>query len=169
MFFICLKVFLARIIDVSIGTVRMVLVVKGNRLIGALLAFMEVLIWFFAAREALNTVDSFLIPFFYAGGYATGTYIGTIISNNYIDSLISVQVITKERLALKIINELRIKGYGVSVLELKNTQDKVKKKMLIIQINKKRLKNITKIIRNVDKNAFVVINETKYVQKGIVK
>ena len=169
MFFMCLKIFLARIIDVSIGTVRTVLVVKGNRLLGAILAFFEVFIWFFAAREALNTIDSILIPIFYAGGFATGTYIGTLISNNYLDGLIGIQIITKSNLALKIIKEIRASGYGVSVIDLKNTQDNISKKMLLIQLNKKRLKDITKIVRNIDPNAFVIINETKYVQKGVIK
>ena len=169
MFFMCLKIFLARIIDVSIGTVRTVLVVKGNRLLGAILAFFEVFIWFFAAREALNTIDSILIPIFYAGGFATGTYIGTLISNNYLDGLISIQIITKSNLALKIIKEIRASGYGVSVIDLKNTQDNISKKMLLIQLNKKRLKEITKIVRRLDPNAFVIINETKYVQKGVIK
>ncbi len=165
----CLKIFLARIIDVSIGTVRTVLVVKGNRLLGAILAFFEVFIWFFAAREALNTIDSILIPIFYAGGFATGTYIGTLISNNYLDGLIGIQIITKSNLALKIIKEIRNSGYGVSVIDLKNTQDNISKKMLLIQLNKKRLKDITKIVRRLDPNAFVIINETKYVQKGVIK
>lgn len=169
MFFMCLKIFLARIIDVSIGTVRTVLVVKGNRLLGAILAFFEVFIWFFAAREALNTIDSILIPIFYAGGFATGTYIGTLISNNYLDGLIGIQIITKSNLALKIIKEIRASGYGVSVIDLKNTQDNISKKMLLIQLNKKRLKEITKIVRRLDPNAFVIINETKYVQKGVIK
>ena len=169
MFFICLKIFFARIIDVSIGTVRTVLVVKGNRLLGSILAFFEVFIWFFAAREALNTIDSILIPIFYAGGFATGTYIGTLISNNYLDGLIGIQIITKSNLALKIIKEIRESGYGVSVIDLKNTQDNISKKMLLIQLNKKRLKDITKIVRKIDSNAFVIINETKYVQKGVIK
>jgi uncharacterized protein YebE (UPF0316 family) len=165
----CLKIFLTSNIDVSIGTIRTVLVVKGNRLLGAILAFFEVFIWFFAAREALNTIDSILIPIFYAGGFATGTYIGTLISNNYLDGLIGIQIITKSNLALKIIKEIRNSGYGVSVIDLKNTQDNISKKMLLIQLNKKRLKDITKIVRRLDPNAFVIINETKCVQKGVIK
>ena len=169
MLFMCFKIFFARIIDVSIGTVRTVLVVRGNRIMGSILAFFEVLIWFFAAREALNTIDSILVPIFYAGGYATGTYVGTLISNNFLDGLISVQVISKNSKALKIIKEVRSNGFGVSVIDLNNTQDKVNKKLLIIQLNKKKLKIITHIIRSIDRDAFVIINETKYVQKGVVK
>ena len=165
----CLKIFFARILDVSIGTIRTVLVVRGSRIMGSILAFFEVLIWFFAAREALNTIDSILVPIFYAGGYATGTYVGTLISNNYLDGLISVQVISNSKLALKMIDKIRNSGYGVSVINLNNPQDNVNKKLLIIQLNKRKLKELTHIIRSIDSNAFVIINETKYVQKGVLK
>lgn len=166
----CIKIFLARIVDVSLGTVRTVLVVKGRRLTPAVVAFFEVLIWFLIAREALNTdVKSLLIPIFYAAGYAAGTYIGGYISNNFVDGLIGVQVITEEKNSKNMLDEIRKKGFGVSVVDLKSTQDNKKKDMLIIQLNKKELKTLTHIIRTNDQNAFVVINETKYVQNGLIK
>ncbi len=168
MLFTCIKIFLARIVDVSLGTIRTVLVVKGNRFTSAIIAFFEVLIWFIVAREALNTdLDSWLIPVFYSAGYAAGTYIGGFISNNFVERLISVSIITKSRLGTKMIKEIRKSGFGVSVLELKNPEDEINKKMLIVQLNKSKLKKLTKIIRSIDPDAFVVINETKYVQNGI--
>ncbi len=168
MFITCIKIFLARIIDVSLGTIRTVLVVKERRLLPAVIAFFEVLIWFLVAREALSTdLDSWLIPIFYSAGYATGTYLGGIISNKYVKGVIGVQVITKSEVAKKMLNEIRKKGFGVSVLDLKNPQDNIKKNMLIIQVDKAKLKILTKIIRTNDPDAFVVINETKYIQNGL--
>ena len=128
MLFICIKIFLARIVDVSLGTVRTVLVVKGKNFTPAIVAFFEVLIWFYAAREALNTnIDSILIPIFYAGGYAAGTYIGTFISTHFFEGLIGVQVITKTSLEPKMLKEIRDSGFGASVINLKNTHQKTKK------------------------------------------
>jgi len=170
MLFMCIKIFLARIVDVSLGTIRTVLVVKGSRLTPALVAFFEVLIWFLVAREALNTdVNSWLIPIFYSLGYAAGTYLGGFISNNFVDGLIGVQIITKEKLSTKMIKEIRKEGFGLSAVDLKNTNDKEEKDMLFVQLSKKRLKALTKIIRKNDPDAFVIINETKYVQNGLIK
>ena len=170
MIFTCIKIFLARIVDVSLGTIRTVLVVKGKNFTPAIVAFFEVLIWFYAAREALNTdINYFLIPIFYAGGYATGTYIGTFLSNRFLDGLIGVQVITKEENENKMLKEIRNNGFGVSVIDLKNPHNEQKKDLLIIQLNKSKLKVLTKIIRTNDPDAFVVINETKYVQNGLIK
>lgn len=170
MLFTCFYIFFARLIDVSLGTIRTVLIVKGKNLSTAAIAFFEVLIWFLVAREALNTdIDSILIPIFYAGGYATGTLLGAYISNNFLDGLIGVQVIVKQKNTKKLINEIRDKGFGVSIVDLKETQDDEKKDMLFIQLSKKSLRQLTHIVRVNDPDAFVVINETKYVQNGLVK
>lgn len=170
MLYTCIKIFLARIVDVSLGTIRTVLVVKGKNITPAIVAFFEVLVWFFAAREALNTdVDSWLIPIFYSLGYAMGTYIGTFISNSFLDGFIGVQVITNQDSENKMLKEIRNKGFGVSVIDLKNPRNEQKKDLLIIQLNKSKLKILTKVIRTIDPNAFVVINETKYVQNGLIK
>lgn len=168
--YICIKIFLARIVDVSLGTIRTVLVVKGKNITPAIVAFFEVLIWFYAAREALSTnIDSVLIPIFYSGGYAAGTYIGTFISNRFVEGLIGVQVITESSLEPKMLKEIRKSGFGASVIDLKNTHEKPKKDMLIIHLNKSKLKKLTKIIRKNDPDAFVVINENKYIQNGLIK
>lgn len=170
MVLMCLKIFLARIIDVTLGTVRTVLVVRGRKNTAALIAFVEVLIWFLIAREALTTdIKSILIPICYAAGYATGTFIGGYISNNLVEGLIGVQVTTKTSDVKKMIKEIRDAGFGVSVVDLKNPQDNEKKTMLMIQLNKSKLKKLTHIIRTNDKDAFVVINDTKYVQNGVIK
>lgn len=170
MILICIKIFLARIVDVSLGTLRTVLIVHSSRLKGAIVAFFEVLIWFFVAREALNTdLDSILIPIFYAGGYAMGTYVGTFVSNAFVDGLIGVQVITEDSKSNRMQKEMRHNGFGLSVVDLKNPHDKKEKDMLIIQSNKKSLKKLTNIIRKNDPDAFVMINEIKHAQNGCVK
>jgi len=170
MLLLCLKIFFARIIDVTLGTIRTVLVVRGRRFTPAFIAFFEVLIWFLVAREALTTdVTSILIPICYAAGYATGTYIGGFISNNFVDGLIGVQVTTKTSKVKKMLEEIRKAGFGASAIDLKNPQDNEDKTMLMIQLNKSKLKTLTHIVRSNDPDAFVVINETKYAQNGLIK
>ncbi len=169
MFLICLRIFFARIVDVSIGTARTILMVRGKRKITAVLAFFEVIIWFYIAREALDLAnESIFIPLSYAGGFAAGTYIGTYLTNRFINGYIGVQVITKMDND-KLINKLRKEGYGVSVVNLKKEKNKVKKDMLFIEIKKKSLDHLVKIVKNDDKKSFIVVNDRKYVQNGIVK
>ena len=79
MLILCIKIFFARIFDVTLGTVRTMFTVKGKRLIASLIGFIEVLIWFLVVREALNTESkSIFVAISYALGFATGTYIGGV-------------------------------------------------------------------------------------------
>ena len=164
-----LKIFAARIIDVPLGTVRTYFFVKGKIFLPFIIAFFEVLIWFIIAREALNIEgNKYIIGLFYAGGYATGTLIGSIISNNFIKGVVGVQVVVKEN-SDNLINELRNNGYGISIIELKNDFEGKNKDMLYIQTCKKNIKELNNIIKKYDEQAFLVVNETKLIQNGFVK
>lgn len=166
---VCLKIFAARIIDVSLGTLRTVFVVKGKTVEPFIIAFVEVLIWFLIAREALNIEGNmFLIAVSYAGGYATGTLIGSKLSKLLVKGVVGVQVVVKEN-SNDLIKSLRDKGYAVSIIELKNDYEGKNKDMLYIGINNNKLKELTKLIKEYDESAFIVVNETKLVQNGLIK
>ncbi|MDD2181078.1 MAG: DUF5698 domain-containing protein [Bacilli bacterium] len=160
-----LKIFLIRILDVSMGTVRMILTVKGKKIIASIVGFIEISIWFAIVREALNTSTSNIwIIFAYAGGFAVGTLVGAMLSERFIKGSLNVQVITKRN--KKIINTLRDYGYAVSVIDVQGKDDKQPKSMLILEVNKKDFNHLQDLIRKLDNKAFIVVNETKYVQNG---
>ncbi len=151
------------------GTVRTVLFVKGKTIEPFLIAFFEVLIWFFIAREALNNNNNaIIIGISYALGYATGTFIGSKLANRFIKEILGVQIIVKEP-SKTIINRLRSYGYQVSVIELKECYDGFNKDMLFIELNSSSLKELINIVKSYDKEAFIVANETKVVYNGFVK
>lgn len=163
--FLCIKIFFARILDVSIGTVRTVIMVKGKIYITTALAFIEVFIWFLIAREALVTdINSIFIPISYSLGYATGTFIGTYISNNFICGIIGVEIITTKN-QLQLISTIKKNGFAVSVLDLKGN----KNGLLLCQISNKKEQKLIEIVKKYDPNAFIIVNETKYVHNGFIK
>ena len=133
LFLLCLKIFGARILDVSLGTLRMMITVKGKNLYASLVGFFEIFVWFIVVREALNTDEtSIWIAIAYALGFATGTYIGGILSKKFISGNLSVQII-------------------------------------IIEINNKSFNHLQKIVKQIDHDAFIVVNETKYVMNGFLE
>lgn len=165
----CLKIFAARIVDVSLGTIRTVFFVKGKTIEPFLIAFVEVLVWYAVAREALNTTgNTVLIAISYALGYAVGTFIGSKLSKILVKGVVGVQIVIKEDCS-KLINKLRKRGFGVSIIELKNDYEGKNKDMLYIQVNNRKLKELTDMVKNYDKNAFIAVNETKFVQNGFIK
>ena len=166
---LCIKIFLVRILDVSLGTVRTIVSVKGKSKSAAMIGFVEVFVWFLIVREALNTdVVSIWVAVAYAGGFATGTYIGGIISDRFIQGNLSVQVITSSK-NMNLVNLLRDEGYGVSVMDIKGQDETEPKYMLFIGINKQRLMDLQSLIKKYDKKAFMVVNETKMVKNGYLK
>ncbi len=167
MFLLCVKIFCARILDVSLGTVRTVLTVKGKTGYASLFGFVEVLVWFLVVQEALNTSESgLIIAISYAGGFATGTYIGGLISQKLIPGNFGVQVITSGK-NKDMVEALRNEGYAVSEMEVKGKKEG--RLMLFIEIDKKRFDHLQYLVKSMDEKAFIVVNETKYVENGYFK
>ena len=166
LFMLCLKVFFIRIIDVSLGTVRTIIIVKDKRFVASLIGFFEMLIWFLVAKEAINTNNnSILIAIFYSLGFATGTYVGAYLSDRYVKGNFWVQVISDKKDLIKVV---RNNGYVVSELSIKGYLNK-ERYMLFIQIDKQKYSKLQKIIKEYDEKAFIVVNETKYVQNYVRK
>lgn len=164
---LCIKIFGVRIIDVSLGTFRTIITVKGKAIYASLIGFIEVFVWFIIVREALNTdTDSIWIAISYSLGFATGTYIGSIISNKFIKTTFSFEIITAKH---DMSDKLREKGFAVSVLDVKGKDDKNDKFMLLLEIDSNRLNELKNTIRKMDKQAFIIVTETKYVQNGYFK
>lgn len=168
-FLVCIKIFFGRLLDVSIGTIRTIFSVKGKRLIAAILAFFEVLIWYYVARSALNTtLTSVLVPISYSLGYATGTYIGTYLSQVIIKGNTSVQIITskatKENLAL-----IRKSGFAVTTIDVYDSYDDKKKKLLLMEVQNQKISALNELINSIDKKAFITYKETQNIYNGFLK
>ena len=165
---LCVKVFFARILDVSIGTFRTLGTVKGKTFLAAVLGFTEVFIWFVVVKDALNTnIDSIFIPLSYSLGYATGTFLGGKLAEKFITGNLTMQVVLSGTLD-DVVNTIREKGYAATVLNVKGQED-VDKYMLFMEINKKKLNEVKHLIKELDSKAFIVVNETKLVQNGYLK
>ena len=165
LFFMCLKIFFARIIDVSLGTVRTIMVVRGKSLYAALVGFLEVTIWFLVVKDALNsTFNSPWIIISYAGGFASGTYLGGLISSRFIKSKLNVQIIIDNDKA-ELVSLLRENRFAVSVVSAKGYQNS-SKLLLLAEIDNSRLEFLEDLVKSFDDKAFVIVSETKYVQNG---
>ena len=169
LFLLCVKIFFARILDVSLGTVKTVFSVRGKVLKAGVLAFIEIFIWFLVAREALNTdYDSIWIVISYAGGFTAGSIIGTFISSRFVNTLISVEV-TTSKATIENINRIRDEGFGVSVVNTTSSYDDANNNILFITLNSRNLDHLKEILQKIDPQAFIVVNEAKIVQNGFVK
>jgi uncharacterized protein YebE (UPF0316 family) len=166
-FWVCVQIFLCRILDVSLGTVRMVLTVKEKTVPAAAIGFIEVTVWFLVVREALTTGSGLVAGFAYAGGFAAGTLIGGIISKRFIKGNVVLQIVTAKNDDM--VCAIQAAGFGVSVINVNSTDLGEEKYMLFCDINKSRLVELKDLIHKYEKGAFIMVQENKQVYNGFIK
>ncbi|HWQ50904.1 MAG TPA: DUF5698 domain-containing protein [Terriglobales bacterium] len=163
---LCIKIFCCRIIDVSLSTVRMILSVKGKTLWATIIGFFEVLVWFLIVREALNSSNGGLtLAVFYAGGFATGTFVGGKLAQRLIIGHITIQIITSRR-DDAMLAAIREAGYAISVINVNSSEFGSEKYLLIAEMKSSQQGKFKDLVRELDPTAFVMVNETKYVVGG---
>jgi len=169
MLLLCLKVFFCRILDVSLGTVRMIVLVRGKTFFAAFVGFLEVLIWFLVVREALNSSESgIILGVVYAAGFACGTLVGGLLANRFVSSKISLQVVTSKR-DDEMINTIRHAGFAASVVNVNGSEYSDEKYMLFMEIDSRKKNTLRKLVQSLDEHAYITIQETKYVYNGFFK
>lgn len=156
----CIKIFFARILDVSLNTIRTTFVIKGKTFIVALIAFVEITIWLLVARTAINVELNLWIVLSYSGGYTMGTILGTTFINKFVKTNMELIVISTK---IKNTKKIKDKNFGVSILN----KDK-NKTILLIETNKKRLDELTTLLKKLDNEAFITIKETKTIINGYI-
>ncbi len=108
-----LLVFLARVIDVTIGTVRSIFIIKGFKYVVAAIGFIEILIWLLAMQQIMKNLDNAACFIAYAAGVSTGNFIGIWITEKISLGLVEVKLITRKN-AAGLMEEFKQAGYGIT-------------------------------------------------------
>ncbi len=151
-------IFCSRVLDVSMATMRMLLIVKGRRLQAALIGFFEVSVYIVALNRVVNSLDNPLNLLIYALGFAAGNYMGIFLEEKLALGYIAVQVIPSENQE-DIIETLRDNGYGVTVVEGMGRNGV--KLILTVYAARKELTKILNIVGELDPKAFTAIMDAK--------
>lgn len=157
-------IFLARICDVTIGTIRIIYVSKGQKTLAPILGFFEVLIWIIAMGEIMQNLDRWYYYLFYAGGFATGNYFGILLEEKLAMGYVNLRLITK-RPADELIDVLKNKGYGLTYMPAKGSKGDVH--VLFITLKRSELSSLTKVINQLNPRAFYTVEDMKAVKEGI--
>lgn len=153
-----LFIFTARIIDVSIGTLRTILLVKGQRKIASVLGFFEVMIYLIVLGKVVGNINKPVLIIAYCLGYATGNIIGSKIEEKLSIGRLVAQVIVKEQLA-ELVQKLRDTGFGVTIFEGEGREGK--SYMLNIILDRKQVRKLHEIIDNCDCGAFITTMDVR--------
>ena len=160
-----LYVLIAEMIVVTLMTMRLVLITKGERKIAMGVAFIEVSIWAFTAGSVLGSVkEDPLIALAYATGYSLGSFLGSLLEEKLGIGSIEFKVIVKEHHGDDLTEHLREKGYGVTVTQAEGKD--IPRQILTIFTNRKSEKTLKDCIIKKQKNAVIVTNDTKPIYGG---
>lgn len=152
-----------RMIDVSLGTIKLKAVMRGNKAVAFVIAFLEVIIYTLAASQAFKYVNSPIVLVMYALGYASGSFIGITIDEKMSKGILFMMVITKDD-NLELANSLRNNGYGVT--SSKGYGMNGEKTQLTIVVENNKLKTLTELVQNYDKDAYIVNLDVKNVYQA---
>ena len=152
-------IFLARIIDVSLGTLRTLLVFRGRAYIAALIGFVEVLIWITAASQVLADLSAWYLAFAYAAGFATGNIVGIWFESRLALGLELVRAVSED-LNIQLADKLRERKY--SAIRLEGISDAGTPVEIVFVVEKRRrVAELLRAIESVDANAFCTISDVK--------
>jgi uncharacterized protein YebE (UPF0316 family) len=158
-----LLIFFSRILDQSIGTLRLIFVSKGYKKIAPFLGFFEVIIWLLAVAQIMKHLDNPLCYIAYGGGFAMGNYIGIILEEKLSIGNVILRVIPKKD-TTALINHLRENGFGVTSVKAEGAKGEVD--IVFTIIKRKNIRNAIEIINQYNPNAFFTIEEVKAVKDG---
>ena len=161
---IYLIIFFLKVIESFTSTISTILIIDEKRIMGSILSFIQVIIWFIIIKIALEN-NTILIGVVYALGYSTGSYLASFITSKYSKKKLLVQIITDKEEVFEILKE---KGYSGSIINSNGLYGS-ENYIIFSFINNKRKNEIIDIIKNIDNRAFISINQSKELINGYFK
>jgi uncharacterized protein YebE (UPF0316 family) len=159
-----LLIFVCRMSDVTLATLRNIFISKGFRSIVPFIGFFEVLIWLIAMKQVMNHVDNWLSYFAWAAGFSMGTYVGMRIEERLALGTQVIRIITNQ-LSDDLINALREANHGITVVDAQGAKGPVK--MIFSVVKRTSVDEVVDIIEKHQPNAFYSVEDIRNAQHGV--
>lgn len=157
-------IFCARIMDVTLGTLRIISLSRGWKRLAPVLGFVEVFIWVVAISQLVRNLTHFSSYLAYAAGFAAGNYIGMWIEEKLALGTLTVRVFAAfdgDELSRRLADA----GFGVTVLDGRGAGGPVK--VLFTIIHRRELAEVEKIIHAVNPRMFYSVEEVRASSEGV--
>ncbi len=164
MIFGYLFIFIARVTDMSLFTLRMLFLVKGRRLTAAALGFVEVIIYITALGKVVNGLSDYRNLLAYALGYACGNYLGSYLEEKLAVGKLTAQIVCSHCDRHQLAEKLRQEGFGVTVVEGEGKHGK--RHILNVMLARKNVRKLYNVVESTESNPFVTIFDIKSIKGG---
>lgn len=162
-----LLIFLARIGDVSMETIRVIYISRGIKFIAPIIAFFEIIIWLLAMEVVLKDLSNVVYFMAYAFGFAAGTYVGLVIEERLSIGTVILRIVTTEESTDEIAKFLEAEHFGVTYLDAKGSRGDVR--IILTLVNRTDVPRITEHIEMTNPKAFFSIEDIRYVSQGVFR
>jgi uncharacterized protein YebE (UPF0316 family) len=156
-------IFCARICDVTIGTIRILLLARGHKFWVPILGFLEVMIWLLAVKQVLSNLDNAVTYIAFAGGFATGSYVGMILEERLAVGLEVIRIFTKTS-PTEFLARLKQEGYGATCVDAQGSTGKVN--IIFTIVDRCQHEKIIRIIEQYHPKAFYSVEDVQKVSEG---
>jgi len=164
-----LLIFFGKILEVTVATVRIVLINRGERKIGSIIAFFEILLWLFITGTVLvGFQDDLLRCLVFAVAFSVGNYLGSWLEGKLAFGLCSIHVIIPdESQSQELVDVLRTNGFAVTLLKGKGKDGD--REILMLHLLRKRTTQAVQLINLYLPKAVIIINDVKSLQGGYIR
>lgn len=152
-------IFLARVTDVSLGTVRTILVFRGRPYTAALIGFFEILIWLMAAGKVIQNLDRWYLAIAYAGGFAIGNIVGIYVESKLALGSELIRAISRD-FKVELGDQLHRLGYTVTSIPGKDAKLNVVEVLLVVE-KRRNVPQLIERILEIDPAAICTISDIK--------
>lgn len=163
LFGIPLLIFLARVTDVSMGTMRILLISRGHRSVAPVVGFFEILVWLLALGQVVQNLDQPANYVAYAGGYAAGTWFGLLVDEKLALGLVAVRIIS-QRDAKELTEKLGEGRFGVTSVAARGLSGRVR--LIFTVVRRRDLRRLLEVIRAESPQAFVSVSDVRLASEG---
>ena len=166
-FILPLLIFLARIGDVSMETIRVIYISRGIKYLAPIIAFFEIIIWLLAMEVVMSDLSNIANFFAYAFGFASGTYIGLVIEEKLSIGMVILRIVTTEESTDEIAAFLEAEHFGVTTSMPGGAAGNVR--MILTLVNRADVPRITSHLQTTNPHAFFSIEDVRYVNQGVFR
>ncbi|OGO18742.1 MAG: hypothetical protein A2Z14_09650 [Chloroflexi bacterium RBG_16_48_8] len=160
---VTLLIFILRVTDMSLDTLRVLFVLRGRRSVTWILGFLQSTLWVIAITSVLNNLDNLLNVIAYAGGFATGNVLGMVIEDRLAIGHAHMRVISSRK-GSAIIEAIRRLGYAVTEISGRGKDGTVT--IISCSIKRSHIAKIQKEISQIDQDAFITVEEIRPIHRG---
>jgi uncharacterized protein YebE (UPF0316 family) len=157
-------IFMARVTDVTLGTVRVIFISRGMKYLAPLVGFVEILIWLLAIGQIMQNLSNPACYVAYAAGFAMGNFVGISIAERLSLGVVMIRVITAQD-ALPLVERLKAEHYGVTSIDGHGTSGQVK--VVFTLVPRREVPRVVGLIKTFNPQSFYSIEEVNFVERGI--